>query len=217
VLAWLLAAAAVFVAQSPVARLTGSLAITAGKTWTVNNTLTFAGTDASSVALGAGGTAVYEATAGRILCSTNVATATTSALSETNLAVCTIPANTITVGGIVRGQWFVKATGTNTGHVYVLRFSGTSGDTSGGLKWSESGTNGNISKALYKSFWQTGANAQETMSESGNDGPAVSASVNLTGSIDTTATSYINLNASVGDAADTIGYVSYTFTYYPPI
>ena len=38
---------------------TGTLTIAAGKTVTVSNTLTFAGTDASSVAFGAGGTVTY--------------------------------------------------------------------------------------------------------------------------------------------------------------
>lgn len=38
---------------------TGSLTIAAGKTLTLSNTLTFTGTDASSVAFGAGGTVIY--------------------------------------------------------------------------------------------------------------------------------------------------------------
>lgn len=42
---------------------TGTLAIANGKTATVSNTLTFTGTDSSSVAFGAGGTVVYTTTA----------------------------------------------------------------------------------------------------------------------------------------------------------
>ncbi|KRR20367.1 hypothetical protein [Bradyrhizobium retamae] len=39
---------------------TGTLTLGAGKTFTVNNTLTFTGTDASSVAFGTGGTVLYD-------------------------------------------------------------------------------------------------------------------------------------------------------------
>lgn len=63
---------------------TGVLATTAGKTQTFSNTLTFNGTDGSTVAFGAGGTVLYSGNSPQIVASGNVLAAT-----ATNASVAT--------------------------------------------------------------------------------------------------------------------------------
>lgn len=84
---------------------TGTFALTNGKTLTVSNTLTFTGTDGSSVAFGTGGTVVY----------TNV----------TSLASLTTASSLVTIGTVTSGG---LGTGATLGSVTVNIASSAVGD-----------------------------------------------------------------------------------------
>jgi len=216
----ILGASILVLAQNPVARPAGTLVVASGKTATVSNTLTFTGTDSSSVVFGAGGTVSYTATARRMICSLTTATGTTNSASETNLAVCTIPANTITANGRLEVTVWPKFTGVNNTKIYAVRFSGTSGDVSTGLLFFQVTASATaLAGALQRSLWNTGATNSQMSLPLGliGDGNASSSSAYLTGSIDTTATSYINFNGSTTNSSDTLGYAAYSVTFVPAI
>jgi hypothetical protein len=143
---------------------TGStLAVADGKTATVSNTLTFTGTDSSSVAFGAGGTVAYLGTAQAFTAQQNfspIATVTDGATISWNLntaqvGIVTIAATgrTLTPSNVVSGGTYIlyikqDATGNRTITTYT------------NIQW-PSGTPPTLS---------TGANAVDMISCASNDG-----------------------------------------------
>lgn len=88
---------------------TGTLTLGASKTATISNTLTFTGTDASSVAFGAGGTVIYSGGA------LGSATATTQAQADNSTKVATTAyVDRVGVQQIVSTITGAVATGTTT-------------------------------------------------------------------------------------------------------
>jgi hypothetical protein len=91
---------------------TGTLAIGAGKTATVSNTLTFTGTDASSVVFGAGGTVLYSGTR-RWSCQPGIGDGTNAVTAATYLeSICyNDTGSTVTITGL---KCFTDNSGTST-------------------------------------------------------------------------------------------------------
>ncbi len=120
---------------------TGTLAIASGKTLTVSNTLTFTGTDGSSVAFGAGGTVAYTAssvasitgTANQITASASVGAVTLS-LPSTLIAPGTFAATSGAFGGATIGSNALAVTGTaafsSTVSTGLLNVNGTNNNDS---------------------------------------------------------------------------------------
>lgn len=100
---------------------TGTLSIAAGKTLTASNTLTFTGTDGSSVAFGTGGTVAYTAssvasitgTVNQITASASTGAVTLS-LPSTLIAPGTFAATSAAIGGATIGSNALAVTGTST-------------------------------------------------------------------------------------------------------
>jgi hypothetical protein len=92
----------------------GSLSVTSGKTETFSNTLTFTGTDSSSVAFGAGGTVLYAAGIGSSVEAWNAKLDTYAALAAPSASGDILSCTTGGTLSWVPAAISVTATGTNT-------------------------------------------------------------------------------------------------------
>lgn len=123
---------------------TGTLTITNGKTVAVSNTLTFTGTDSSSVAFGAGGTVAYTNVA-TLSSLVSVGTITTGVWDGTDVAVTAggTGAATFTDGGVIIGNGTSALQATTAGTSgQVLTSNGAGVDptfqaASVGITWTE--------------------------------------------------------------------------------
>jgi hypothetical protein len=129
---------------------TGTLSIAASKTLTASNTLTFTGTDSSSVAFGTGGTVLYSAsTIPLTVGSTTIASGTTTRILYDNAG--TLGEYTITGTGTIVAM---AASPTLTGTVTAPTFNATTQYNVGGAI-ALSATSGN---AGYTSIYDSSAN-----------------------------------------------------------
>lgn len=118
----------------------GTLVVASGKTATINNTLTFSGTDASSVAFGAGGTVLYTSGSGAaltfpgtlVIASGKTATVNnTLTLVGTDATTMTLPTTSATVARTDAANDFALVTTTATsGTVTGQTHSGTANPSS---------------------------------------------------------------------------------------
>lgn len=154
-----------------------------------------------------------------ILGSSGTATATTNSATETNLAVVTIPANTMGTNGHIELKILVKSVGTAGNRGFFIRFSGTSGDTSGGMLVLNAGPSSTqLSYFVLKNFWNSNS-ASAQISFPNNTAAEVNGNTTTptTGAINTANVSYLNFNGSCTNSGDTIQVAAYTVTFYPGV
>lgn len=154
-----------------------------------------------------------------VLCNSNAAApgsplTGTGANSETNFATCTIPANAIGLGSIrVTTLW--QFTGTANTKIMVNRLNTTSGAVTGGMLF----LNVAAAAANLNAECQLSVYNRTTGSQIGREAdqcaPAAASGSLPSGSIDTTSTSYININGSVTNTNDSIQLQAYRVVLYP--
>lgn len=156
-----------------------------------------------------------------IIASSGTASSTTSSTSEVNLVVVTIPANTMGANGLILINAVYKFVGTAGTRSPRIRFSGTSGDTSGGaiVAGNAGGVNAAVLAVKASDIFIQNANATNAQDVLGDVALTTvnSASALGTGAVDTTATTYVNFNAFVTNAGDSAQLRSYTVTFYPGV
>ena len=158
-----------------------------------------------------------------ILKQTGIATSTITTNVETNQAIVTVPAGLMGANGrlhIVALWTFVGVANTK---IVRIRFSATSGDTSTGFLLQDFTTAaGALTFGISKSIWNANAtNAQIALlagSGGQTDGTGSVSSANITGSIDTTAATYVNFNsACTNNSVDTARVSAYSVTWFPGV
>jgi hypothetical protein len=155
------------------------------------------------------------------LCSSALVSPTTHTgdTNEFNLAVCTIPANVIPQYGLLRitALWYRSATTTNT-VTFTLRDSATSGTVAAGNTYNAAiNTSSSVSYTATWLMWHTATNAELVPFAAGNGLTTTNNSAPSTGSIDRTATSYLNFNCKdTTSSSDTCGIYAYTVELISP-
>ena len=130
--------------------------------------------------------------------------------SEANYHVVTIPAGLLSSGGGLRFYANMTATGTTGTKTITIRHNTTSGAVTGGTLLINSAIGGGTTTlcgfVAHQLFNSGATNSQITPNSSfAGFGGAVNTAALTTGSIDTSAVSYLNFNIN-GNAADTVGY-----------
>lgn len=149
-----------------------------------------------------------------ILCQASPSASTTSA-TEVNLAVCTVPANTLGTAGSLRILTEWSMTGSTNAKNLVIRYSASSGSTSLGNSYLNDSTaaSGNVSAYCETKIWENGAtNAQKGVG--GSCATGFSGGATLTGAVDTTGLTYVNINGFVA-GGNTLTLVAYTVYFEP--
>lgn len=149
-------------------------------------------------------------------CASGAAVTHTGDTSETNLAICTIPAGMVCANCGLRITEYASRSATTTNTVtYLARWSASSGDVAAGTviqTWSNatSGAVGQNCQSVVFNANATGAQVMigPTQNQCAFSGTAT-ASV-LAGTLDTTAITYVNFNCKdVTSSADSCGYKSW--------
>lgn len=156
-----------------------------------------------------------------IIASSGTASSTTNSASETNLVVVTIPAGIMGANGRLSIQVLYKYVGTAGTKTATVRYSTSSGDTSGGTIIA--GNVATTATQLTQNFGllelrnSNSTSAQIFPPTGASTGQAFGVSVTAPGTaaINTANVSYLNLNALVANSGDTAQVVGYTVTLYP--
>ncbi len=154
-----------------------------------------------------------------ILKSSGVITAdATGSTAEQNLVSVQLPVLGANDRIRVESNWkFGTATGTST-KTPIYRLSNTPADTSGGFQWSAvPATAANLAAQLDKSVYNANATNSQIAPPLGTTGAGAGAGLVLTGTIDTTATTYVIINIQLANSGDHAQMIGYTITLYPGV
>ena len=188
-----------------------TLTIADGKTLTCSNTLTFTGTDGSSVNFGAGGTME------RVIASVGGSSAPTSSTSEANLAVVTIPANALNANGSIRVDALWSFTGSNSTRGIFIRVTTSSGATTGGSFLLNIPATPNTNFTFNSTSTLRASNSTSAQKAFPGTGSfAANAGTIVTGTINTTSQFFLDFNALVANAGDAVTLEGYTVTLINP-
>lgn len=129
--------------------------------------------------------------------------------AEANYFTATIPAGLLSAHGALRFKGTIKCSGTTAAKSLIVRHNSTSAATSGGvlLKNCTSFLSSAQLTADFQGdiFANAATNAQIAMSSTNGYIGSASANALATGTIDTTAATYLNFNMN-GNASDTLGF-----------
>lgn len=188
---------------------------------TIDGAQTFTNKTIGSFASGGGTitTPTVTSTLDGVVCNTGTASATTNSSSETNLAVCTIPAAKLGLNGRVEVFALYKFVGTAAGKTYSIRHSATSGDTSAGTAVQGTAVaNTTLSAEILKNVYNSNSASAQILYPTNNFGSSGgSTTANVTGAIDTANASYINFNCATTNSGDTCQVVAFTVTVVPGV
>lgn len=181
-----------------------TLTIANGKTLTDSNTLTFTGTDGSSVNFGAGGTMP------RVVAVSGTAPAPiTGVIGETNLVAVKIPANTLNANGMIRITALYKYTGTTGSKTPTIRFGTSSGAITGTVYYSSAASSASLSQWAMPIIAAANSTSAQVGAPSNLASFIASNTTISTSTVNTTSDSWINLNCALAGAGDTA-----TVSYY---
>lgn len=155
-------------------------------------------------------------TSGQIVilkCNSGTATSTTTSATETNLAVCTIPAGQMGANGRLLIEALYKYVGTAGTKTFAIRHSTSSGDTTTGALIAQSAA---VSSTLHNFLSKPWYNTNSESAQVGASLTGLVTAAAATGAINTANASYINFNCSTA-SGDTCGVVGYTVTLYPGV
>jgi hypothetical protein len=129
--------------------------------------------------------------------------------AEANYFTVTIPAGLLSANGGLRIFATMNATGANGTKTLIIRHNTTSGAVTGGtalINGSFGGNASTLSVSVIKDLFNNASVSSQASNNSGIGGyGSASSTAVITGSIDTSAVSYINFNVN-GNASDTVGY-----------
>lgn len=149
-----------------------------------------------------------------------IAAAHTGGTGEFNIAICTIPANVVPAGALLRITivWYRSATTTNT-VTFNMRDSSVSGATSGGTNYSSPvATSSAVSStAVYYMFHPTTSSQMTPFSTGLTAAGNNTGGAPTVGAVSRTALSYLNFNcADTTSSADTCGMYAYAVELVSP-
>ncbi|MBX9769121.1 MAG: hypothetical protein K2X47_17730, partial [Bdellovibrionales bacterium] len=149
-----------------------------------------------------------------VICNSGTASSTTTSSTETNHAICTIPAGIMGTNGRLKIEYLYKFTGTSGTKTPAVRFSATSGDTAGGMVVGNSTTNATtLAFRDHREFWNSNSTSAQIAFPSASTGFGNTNTSPPTGAIDTANASYVNFNCScANNATDTCQILAYTVT-----
>jgi hypothetical protein len=149
----------------------------------------------------------------------NSSSATTNATSEANLLAVLVPGGLLGTNGRIRVTGHYKGTGTAGTKNIRVRHSTSSGDTSAGtLLVNIAGSATTLSGILAeRGFTNNNSASAQICADAAIVGVGGATTTVTTGTINTANDSWINLNAFVGNAGDTLGYVFYTVEFIPSV
>lgn len=144
-----------------------------------------------------------------LISNTGTASSPTSASSETNLKIVTIPGGVLAANSGVTVSVLYKFTGTANTKTAVIRVSGTSGDTSTGfVMLNQTSIAANLDLQATSSFW----NANSVSAQVASVGAGFSSTAVSTGTVNTANPVYLNFNCSTVNAGDACSVIGYTVT-----
>lgn len=170
------------------------------------------GTDTQSLPAATG---TYEI----VLCNTGTTSATTNANTETNLAVCTIPAGSTGTNGRIIYETIYKFVGTAGSKTPTIRLSTSSGDTSAGaITYSAASGSTSLSFMMTRSVWNSNSASAQVFSNNTVSGINGTSTVTVsTGAINTANLSYLNFNCLTANSGDTCAVLSFTVKLVPGV
>jgi len=149
------------------------------------------------------------------ICESGTASTTTNSATEVNLANCEIPANAMGANGQIFITYLYKYVNINGTKTPIFRMTTSSGSTSGGiLLRNVAATAGALGTLDFLHVWNTNATNAQITFPNGSSGLGGTSTVLTTGTIDTTANSWINLNCLVANSGDTCQVAAYTVEVY---
>jgi hypothetical protein len=139
-------------------------------------------------------------------------TSSTSSTTEANLAIAPIPAGLLSSEGALSITATITATGSSGTRSPTIRFSGTSGDTTGGTQV-YGGSNLSATQAsgmIIKTVWNRNSASIQVTGQTGNGGVGISSAGIITPAINTANASYLNFNGFVASASDSMAWSAIT-------
>lgn len=144
-----------------------------------------------------------------LISNTGTASSPTSASSETNLKIVTIPGGILAANSGVTVSVLYKFTGTANTKTAVIRVSGTSADTSGGfVMLNQTSIAANLDLQATTSFW----NANSVSAQVASVGAGFSSTAVSAGTVNTVNPVYLNFNCSTVNGGDACSVIGYTVT-----
>lgn len=143
-----------------------------------------------------------------ILYQSGVNTTPTTASAETNHAVVTIPAGLLSANGGLEISTAATFTGTAGTKNPIQRHSATSGAVAGGTGFFNTNLTASTLSSAQQKFIinQNSVSAQTCNGNASVQGASISSGTTVTGTIDTSAVSYINFNMSCANNSVDTGY-----------
>lgn len=150
-----------------------------------------------------------------IICQSGAPASVTGTTSETNLATCQIPANTLGANGAIRITALWTNNNSANSKTFIEKLSTASGGTAGTAYFSGVVTT-TISENSQHIIRNANATGSQIGSAAGLIGPGAAAGAAVTSTIDTTANAFVNFNCTLANTGDTCTLAGYTVEVLVP-